>query len=65
MSHDDSTQIRDVRRGESLDIGLGRLRAEAATNHSTLDELLARVVAQMRGDQSDDDTAVAGIRWLS
>jgi serine phosphatase RsbU (regulator of sigma subunit) len=53
------------RRGESIDVGLGRLRDHATSNHATLDELLTRVVSNLRQDGSDDDTAIAGIRWLS
>jgi serine phosphatase RsbU (regulator of sigma subunit) len=53
------------RRGESIDVGLGRLREHATSNHATLDELLTRVVSNLRQDGADDDTAIAGIRWLS
>jgi Stage II sporulation protein E (SpoIIE) len=53
------------RRGESIDVGLGRLREHATSNHATLDELLTRVVSNLRHDGPEDDTAIAGIRWLS
>jgi serine phosphatase RsbU (regulator of sigma subunit) len=53
------------RRGESIDVGLGRLREHAMSNHATLDELLTRVVSNLRHDGPEDDTAIAGIRWLS
>jgi serine phosphatase RsbU (regulator of sigma subunit) len=53
------------RRGESIDVGLGRLRDHATSNHATLDELLTRVVSNLRQDGSDDDSAIAGIRWLN
>jgi serine phosphatase RsbU (regulator of sigma subunit) len=53
------------RRGESIDVGLGRLRRHATSNHATLDELLTQVVSGLREDGADDDTAIAGIRWLS
>ena len=53
------------RRGESIDVGLGRLREHASSNHATLDELLTGVVSNLRQDGSDDDTAIAGVRWLS
>ena len=53
------------RRGESIDIGLGRLREHATSNHATLDELLTRVVSNLRHDGPEDDTAIAGIRWLN
>jgi serine phosphatase RsbU (regulator of sigma subunit) len=52
------------RRGESIDDGLGRLRQYATSNNATLDDLLTRVVSSLRHDGSDDDTAIAGIRWL-
>ena len=52
------------RRGESIDAGLGRLRQYATSNNGTLDDLLTRVVSSLRHDGSDDDTAIAGIRWL-
>jgi hypothetical protein len=52
------------RRGESIDVGLRRLRDEATANHATLEELLTRVVSELR-DGAEDDTAIAGIRWLS
>jgi serine phosphatase RsbU (regulator of sigma subunit) len=52
------------RRGESIDAGLGRLRQYATSNNATLDDLLTRVVSSLRHDGSDDDTAIAGIRWL-
>ena len=53
------------RRGESIDVGLGRLREHATSNHATLDDLLTRVVSNLRHDGSEDDTAIAGIRWLT
>ena len=53
------------RRGESIDVGLGRLAQSAVSNHATLDELLTRVVSNLRENGSDDDTAIAGIRWLN
>ncbi len=53
------------RRGESIDVGLGRLREHVSSNHATLDELLTGVVSNLRQDGSDDDTAIAGVRWLS
>jgi serine phosphatase RsbU (regulator of sigma subunit) len=53
------------RRGESIDAGLGRLRARASANHGSLDELLTRVLEDLRDDASEDDTAIAGIRWMT
>jgi serine phosphatase RsbU (regulator of sigma subunit) len=53
------------RRGESIDAGLARLRQAASANHAQLDELLARLVEDVRLDGGDDDTAIAALRWLS
>jgi serine phosphatase RsbU (regulator of sigma subunit) len=53
------------RRGENIDIGLERLREQASTNHVSLPELLNQVLSELRDDSSEDDTAIAGIRWVS
>ncbi len=52
------------RRGESIEVGLERLRSQVSANHVPLEQLLARVVHNLRQD-APDDTAVAGIRWLN
>jgi hypothetical protein len=52
------------RRGESIEVGLERLRDEAGSDHVSLDELLTRVLGLVRQD-SLDDTAVAAIQWMS
>jgi serine phosphatase RsbU (regulator of sigma subunit) len=52
------------RRGESIDAGLARLRDAATGNHSSLDELLGELLQKLRHDGADDDTAIAGLRWL-
>jgi type II secretory pathway pseudopilin PulG len=52
------------RRGESIDVGLERLRSQVAGNHATLDALLGRILQDVRDDASDD-TAIAAIRWTS
>jgi len=52
------------RRGESIEVGLERLRAEVSPNHMPLDDLLGRVLEQLR-EGAFDDTAIAGIQWLS
>lgn len=52
------------RRGESIDAGLARLQHAASGNHVPLDELLGRVVDDLRRDDADDDTAIAALRWL-
>lgn len=51
------------RRGESIDAGLERLQNAATGNHCDLDQLLSRLVEELRYG-SDDDTAIAGLRWL-
>ena len=52
------------RRGESIDAGLARLQRAAIGNHVELDELLGRVLDDLRLDGGDDDTAIAALRWL-
>jgi serine phosphatase RsbU (regulator of sigma subunit) len=52
------------RRGESIDTGLERLEQAATANHCDLDVLLSRLLDDMRHDGGDDDTAIAGLRWL-
>jgi serine phosphatase RsbU (regulator of sigma subunit) len=53
------------RRGESIDAGLERLRRQASANHATLEELLTRVLVDLRDEEAHDDTAIAGVRWTS
>jgi hypothetical protein len=52
------------RRGESIDAGLARLQRAASSNHVALDELLSRLIDDLRFDGGDDDTAIAALRWL-
>ena len=52
------------RRGESIDNGLARLQRAATANHADLDELLDRLIKDLREDGGDDDTAIAALRWL-
>jgi serine phosphatase RsbU (regulator of sigma subunit) len=52
------------RRGESIEVGLERLRAAVGANHVPLEEMLTRVLRQLHKD-AFDDTAVAGIQWVS
>ena len=52
------------RRGENIDIGLERLRAQVSSNHVSLDQLLTQLVSDL-GQDAPDDTAVAGIRWVN
>jgi serine phosphatase RsbU (regulator of sigma subunit) len=54
------------RRGESLDVGLERLRDIAlVAGHRSLDGLLSTLVNDLIGDGSDDDAVVLGLRWRS
>ncbi|MDQ6607359.1 MAG: serine/threonine-protein phosphatase [Actinomycetota bacterium] len=53
------------RRGESLDAGLARLRDAARCHDSGLPELLRELVADLRHEPSEDDTAIVGLRWTS
>jgi serine phosphatase RsbU (regulator of sigma subunit) len=50
------------RRGESLDVGLERLRSAAGGGMEPLEELLARLLEQPPRRQ-DDDIALLGVRW--
>jgi serine phosphatase RsbU (regulator of sigma subunit) len=52
------------RRGEHLDQGLARLRNAATVDHTTLPELLSKLVSEVRHGPSEDDTAILGLRWL-
>ncbi len=52
------------RRGESIDAGLARLQRAVSTNHVALDDLLGRLIDDLRRDGADDDTAIAALRWL-
>ena len=51
------------RRGEHLDVGLERLRHTAADSHGTLGALLTRLVDDLIAGESEDDTAILGLRW--
>lgn len=51
------------RRGESIDAGLARLERAATSHPAALDDLLDRLVEDLRTGQGDDDTAIAGLRW--
>jgi hypothetical protein len=53
------------RRGESIDAGLARLQRAARANHAELDDLLSRLVEDVRRDGGDDDTSIAALRWLN
>ncbi len=51
------------RRGETLDVGLERVRTIAAAHSSSLEELLSEILSGMAVTGSDDDTALLGISW--
>jgi serine phosphatase RsbU (regulator of sigma subunit) len=53
------------RRGQLLDVGLERLRRSVVGNSGSLEELLDRVVDDLTGDGTDDDTALLGVAWPS
>jgi serine phosphatase RsbU (regulator of sigma subunit) len=53
------------RRGEHLDQGLERLCHVARGNGTGLDEFLQRVLADVRSEQAEDDTAILAFRWLA
>ena len=52
------------RRGETIDTGLARLERLATSHPADLDDLLDRLITDLRSDGGDDDTAIAGLRWL-
>ena len=55
------------RRGEQLDDGLDRLRAAATANGAgesgELQDLLDRLLGELRAGSQSDDTAIVGLRW--
>ncbi|MGA3146070.1 MAG: PP2C family protein-serine/threonine phosphatase [Acidimicrobiales bacterium] len=54
------------RRGEILDVGLGRLEtAVRADEDRPLEELLDRVLEDLDGYSSEDDIAILGLRWTT
>lgn len=53
------------RHGESLDDGLERLRATAVRASGDLEHVMAQILEHVRGPQSVDDTAIAGVQWVS
>lgn len=52
------------RRGESLDVGLARLREAALTAGSQLEAIVERLADEL-GTKNSDDTAILGVRWES
>jgi hypothetical protein len=53
------------RHGESLDVGLERLRVAAAQAEGELETMMAQLIEQVRGADSVDDTAIAGVQWTN
>jgi hypothetical protein len=53
------------RHGESLDEGLERLRQAAVQASGDLDEMMAQILVNARGPESVDDTAMAGVQWVT
>jgi hypothetical protein len=52
-------------RGESLDQGLERLRALTAAGGGALPDLLDKLMSELPGGPSMDDSAIVGVRWTS
>jgi len=52
------------RRGETLGVGLTRLRDTAATQRRSLEDLMEKLVRELAFD-GRDDTAILGVRWQS
>ncbi|MCU1455484.1 MAG: Two component signal transduction histidine kinase [Acidimicrobiales bacterium] len=53
------------RRGETIDVGLERLRQTAAEQEGSLDELLSSLYQALSEAGSHDDTAILGVRWTT
>jgi serine phosphatase RsbU (regulator of sigma subunit) len=52
------------RRGETLGVGLTRLRETATTQRRSLEDLMENLVRELASD-GRDDTAILGVRWQS
>jgi hypothetical protein len=53
------------RHGENLDDGLERLRQAAMRASGDLEEMMSQILEQVRIPESVDDTAMAGVQWVS
>jgi serine phosphatase RsbU (regulator of sigma subunit) len=53
------------RRGELLDVGLDRLARAATRRAPDLDGLVASLISEVTGPDSDDDIALLAFRWTS
>ena len=51
------------RRGESLDVGLERLRSATGRRGVTLERLVGRLLRELAHDEMHDDTAILAVRW--
>jgi serine phosphatase RsbU (regulator of sigma subunit) len=51
------------RRGEIIDTGLERLRSFSSTSPLVLDDLLAKLLVDMRNGEYNDDIAILAVRW--
>lgn len=51
------------RRGETIDVGLERLRASAASAVGELDERVDKVLDELTGGDASDDAAILAVRW--
>ena len=51
------------RRGESLDVGLARLRTVASNQLGTMDDFLGRLLEELTPEGSSDDIAILGVQW--
>jgi hypothetical protein len=53
------------RRGETLDVGLQRLRTATYGELCRLDNLLTKVVTNVMVGTAQDDSAILGLRWTN
>jgi serine phosphatase RsbU (regulator of sigma subunit) len=53
------------RRDETLDDGMKRLADAVARHASSLDDLLDSTITELPGDESFDDVALIGLKWLT
>jgi serine phosphatase RsbU (regulator of sigma subunit) len=51
------------RRGEVIDMGLGRLRSLATSSRQPLGELLETLARELTYGERRDDTAIVGVSW--
>jgi hypothetical protein len=52
------------RHDENLDDGLERLRQVAMRASGDLEQMMSQILEQVRGTESVDDTAMAGVQWV-